>query len=274
MSDFDDEPTTGPRSTGDGDDELAAPTARPRRRPQAEEDVWDDEPAPRAARPKRKARDDDDGDDEPARPARARAARDEDDDDWDDDWDDDDRGGGRRDLTLVFAIIAAVLVIALVVVLTRPKDDDKTDDTTGGTTPSGQTQPPADAPPNKNWQGPVGDAVGEVEARIGKETGVFIWTGFDGWHVRNKSGAEITVTVTAPKVAATEEGEAKGDFGTDVTVTLPSNDGTTGVDLDLSDSESASFEVKAGDTPVPAADIKLGGAKGVADANPVELTKA
>ena len=268
MSDFDDEPDAGSRSTT-GDEGDPAPTSR--RRPRAQdEDVWDDEPAPRAKRSRTRPVDLDD-DDEPVRPARGRSARsvDEDDDDWDDDWDD-DRGGGKRDLTLVFAIAAAVLVIALVVVLTRPKDDDT--EATQNTTP-GATQP-ADAPPNKNWQGPVGEAVGDIDGRIAGEDGVFIWTGFDGWHVRNKSGQEVTVVITAPKVGETVDGQPKGDLGDELTLTVPSGDGTSGSDFDLSDSEVASISVLQGQTPVAAEQIKLGGATGVATANPVELTKA
>ncbi len=216
----------------------------------ADDDIWDDEPAPKAAKtPKR-------------RPVA--------DDDWDDDWDDEPPRRGGRDLTLVYAIIAAAVVIVLAVVLTRP--DDSGDDATGATGDGGTGTTAI----QKNWQGPVGADIGEggsqVQARIAGEDGVFIWTDFEGWHVRAKQPGEVTVVVRAETVTDKAKG---GEPASEVTVVLPAGgDGTTGADLDLGGSESASFEVSVDGTPVAAEVIKVGGGDAVADANPVTFTKA
>jgi hypothetical protein len=200
-------------------------------------------------------------------------------DDWDDDWDDDDddraSGTGRRDLTLILGIVAAVAVIALVVVLTRPKDNNGSVKTGGGG--GGQVAGPTTLP-NKTWQGSVAEGVGEkskdVEARVAKAPGVYIWTGFDGWHVRNTTPGTVTITVAAETVSVTDtSGKPKGDKGPSVTVDVPKGDATTGVDLDLGGSTEASFTVKSGGSDVPADSIKLGGKSGQADQNPVKFTK-
>lgn len=195
------------------------------------------------------------------------------DDDWDDDWDDEDerRPGGRRDLTLILAIAVAVLVIALVVVLTRPKD--KTDTVATPTVPGQTTGGKDQAPPNRNWQGPVAESGGAVEARVGKETGVFIWTDYKGWHLRNTTAQPVEVVVEAATVVTTVNGKKSGDPKASATVMVPKGDFKTGVDVDLGFSEKATFTVSSGGNPVPAADVKLGGS-GQATENPVSFTKA
>jgi hypothetical protein len=235
VSDFDDEPTEGAEAT---DDAGAVPAATRTKR---------SEPRPVP------------------------------DDDWDDDWDDeDDERGPKRDLTLVYAIVAAAIVIVLAVVLTRPKDDNGT---TNGNEGAAATTT-AVAAPVKNWQGPVGDAVGKDGADAQKRAeggeGVYIWTDFGGWHLRNNNTQEVTVTVSADKVRQ-KSGDGKGDdapFATELTVKLPAGDGAEGVEIDLGDSENATFVVKAGGKDVPADQIFLGGAEGVADANPVTFVKS
>ena len=56
----------------------------------------------------------------------------------------------------------------------------------------------------KNWQNGVGDAVGEngvdAQERAESAPGVYIWTDFQGWHVRSNNESEVTVTVTADQV--------------------------------------------------------------------------
>lgn len=184
------------------------------------------------------------------------------DDDWDDDdWDDDD-AGGRRNLSLILGIIAAVVVIALVVILTRPKDDKTVSDGNG---PKDGTSTTA---PESQWQGPVNEDAGGVEARLAKEKGVFIWTDFDGWHVRNTTEADVAVTVEADTIL-----EDKKDQGKSKTATVTAGDGKSGFDIDLGFSEKATFTVKNGATAVAPAQIKLGGKTGEADANPVTFTK-
>lgn len=215
-----------------------------------------------------------------AKPAPAPAV----DDDWDDDWDDEGAGGPKRDLTLVYAVVAAAIVIVLAVVLTRPDDGD------GGTTaaPTGAgntTAAPAEIV--KNWQGPVGDAIGEGEKggnaqeRATSAPGVYIWTDFQGWHVRSNRTDEVVLTVTAPQIRqkATDDyddSDEQGDapFQTEVTVTLPPGDGSQGIGFDLGGSESATFALTAGGQNLPATEIFLGGGDGVADANPVIFTKS
>ena len=64
------------------------------------------------------------------------------------------------------------------------------------------------------------------------------------------------------------------DFKTEAVITLPAGDGKTGADLDLGNSESATFTVAVNGTNVAADEIFLGGAEGVADANPVTFTKS
>lgn len=243
MSDFDDElPDERPRSGRSSREERPSGGSRQERTPRAEEPVADD--------------------------------------DWDDDWDDDDDdrapGSGRRDLTLILGIVAAVAIIALVVVLTRPKDNNN-----GSTATGGNGQPPAGATtlPNKNWEGPVAEGVGadakDVKARVAQESGLYIWTDFQGWHLRNTTPDTLTVTVAAETVVEKDgSGKPKGEPGTSITIDVPKGDASTGVDLDLGGSTEATFTVKSGSSDVPANDIKLGGKSGQADQNPVTFTKA
>lgn len=254
MSDFDDDDTfdderprkRGSRPARDADDArgasasssgVRAPSKARGAAPRPADDDWDDEPASRSRRA----------------PA----------DDWDDDdWDDDD-AGGRRNLSLILGIIAAVVVIALVVILTRPKDD-KPGNGDGNSAGKGT----ATTAPQSQWQGPVNEDAGGVEARLAKEKGVFIWTDFDGWHVRNTTEADVAVTVAADMIL-----EDKKEQGKSKTVTVKAGDGKSGLDIDLGFSEKATFTVKNGATAVAPAQIKLGGKTGEADANPVTFTK-
>ncbi|MCU1370915.1 MAG: hypothetical protein JWO77_2109 [Ilumatobacteraceae bacterium] len=243
MSDFDDEPTEGLEATDETGPEANAPKPAKKPRPQPVAD-----------------------------------------DDWDDDWDDDDDGGrgSKRDLTLVYAIVAAAIVIVLAVVLTRPKDDNGTASNGNGDNPA-QTTAPAEAV--KNWQGPVGDAVGEngkdAQKRAEEAEGVYIWTDFGGWHLRNNGAEEVTVKVTADQVRMKktddgDDGDEDGDapFATETTVTLAAGEGKEGTGLDLGNSESATFTVSIGGKNAPADQIFLGGAEGVADQNPVTFVKS
>jgi hypothetical protein len=222
-------------------------------------------------------------DEPPARSKRpAKAAPAPVDDDWDDDWDDEDDGGrGRKDLTLVYAVVAAAIVIVLAVVLTRPTDDEGTTATPseGGAT----TEAPAEIV--KNWQGPVGDAVGEngadAQARALEAPGIYVWTDFQGWHVRSNRTDEVVLTLTATQVRQktsddydNSNDEADLPFLTETVVTIPPGDGSTGVGFDLGGSESATFAFTVNGQSVPATEIFLGGGDGVADANPVVFTKA
>lgn len=201
------------------------------------------------------------------------------DDDWDDDWDE-EGAAPKRDLTIVYAVVAAAIVIVLAVVLTRPKDDDSTETSTGDTTES-----TAPAEIVKNWQGAVGDAVGaegaDAKARVAAAPGVYIWTDFQGWHVRANRPDDVVVTVAAPQVRQKltddyDDADEKGDapFKTEAVVTIPAGDGAEGVGFDLGGSETATFTVTVDGQPIPASEIFLGGADGVADANPVTFTKS
>ena len=197
-------------------------------------------------------------------------------DDWEDDWDDEDdpRPGGRRDLTLILSIAVAVLVIALVVVLTRPKD--KTTTTTSPDPASGQTTQAGKAtqPVPQNWQGPVADGVGDVQGRIAKGAGVYLWTDFKGWHVRNTTSAAVKVKVEADSVVTTgPDGKKSGDPKPTAEVTVAPGDFKTGVDFDLGFSSKVTVTVSNDAGPLPSADLKLGGS-GQATENPVTFTKA
>ena len=203
------------------------------------------------------------------------------DDDWDDDWDDGGDRGAKRDLTLVYAVVAAAIVIVLAIVLTRPKDDGGT--TTASSGNGETTEQPAAI--EKNWQGAVGDAVGEngsqAQARVEKAPGVYIWTDFQGFHVRSSLDKEVVVKVTAPKVRAKatddyDDSDEKGDSptSTEAVVTIAPGDPTTGAGFDLLDSETATFTITVDGQDLPKDQIFLGGAEGVADANPVQFTKA
>ena len=199
----------------------------------------------------------DDWDDEPAKPRQRRKPAD---DDWDDDWEDDAPRGGRRDMTLVYAIIAAAVVIVLALVLTRGDSGSE------GTAQSGENTETTIR--DLTWQGPVGEAAGDVEARIKTEKGVFIWTDFTGWHVRSTLDEPVRVKVTADEIVTEDAGTQ-----TELTETIDPGDGTEGLDLDLGFSGTATFEVTAGGAPIAANQVKLGG-KGVAEQNPVTFTKA
>jgi len=226
-----------------------------------DDDGWDDEVAPKP----------------PRRPRKPPA----DDDDWDDDWDRDDRGG-RKDMTLVYAVVAAAIVIVLAVVLTQDKDSGSND---GAPANGAQTNTSQPAAPEKNWQGAVGDAVGDkgsdAQSRAESAPGVYIWTDFWGWHVRNNGTSDVVVTVAADQVRVKDSDDYNDDnedsttaFKTEAQVTLPAGDGSTGSGFDLGVSESATFTVTAGGENVPAEQIMLGGGEGVADESPVTFTKA
>ena len=217
----------------------------------SDNDDWDDEPAPA---PKK------------ARPAPAAA-----DDDWDDDWDDEAPRGGRRDMTLIYAVVAATIVIVLAIVLTNNKGSDNGGGETNQATGNTETTVKKDLV----WQGPVAEAVNNMDKRMAAETGVFIWTDFQGWHVRSNLKDPVSVDVTADAIVKKgADGKAAGNPKTEITETLPAGDGKTGLDLDLQFSNTATYKVTVNGTPVPATEIKLGGAKGVADQNPVTFTKA
>ena len=124
-----------------------------------------------------------------------------------------------------------------------------------------------------------------MEERAASGPGVYLWTDFCGWHVRNNGAAEVTVTITGPKVRARAEegtlvdGQCQGDegdaeLGTEAVLTVPAGDGTSGAGFDVSDSETVTVEVTRDGQPVPAGEIKLGGGDGVASENPVTFTKA
>lgn len=212
---------------------------------------------------------DDEWADEPVAPKKAKRSAPAADDDWDEDWDDEDGRGPRRDMTLIYAVVAAAIVIVLAVVLTRPKDDSTNNNASNG---SATTQ--VSAPKDLQWQGPVGEAVGDVKKRIQAEKGIFIWTDFEGWHVRSNLSEPITVDVTADAILQKDaKGKTVGAPKTEVSQTLPAGDGSTGLDLDLGFSGNASFKLTSGGNDVPANEIKLGG-KGQADQNPVTFTKA
>lgn len=241
MSDFDDEPTEGLEATDQGADANGSGSAGG---------------APKAPRTKPVP-----------------------DDDWDDDWDDDDTGrGGKRDLTLVYAIVAAAIVIVVAVVLTRPKDDNASD----GSNAAATTAP---AEIVKNWQDGVGDAVGkdgaDAQKRAESGEGVYIWTDFGGWHLRNNDSQDASVTIVAPQVRVKKTDDrddgnesANEPFATETTVTLPAGDGKEGIGLDLGNSETVTFTVTVDGKNVPKEQIFLGGGDAVAGANPVTLTKS
>lgn len=185
---------------------------------------------------------------------------------WEDEWDDRDErpSGGRRDLTVVYAIAIAAVVIVIAVVLTRPQGDDTT---SGGT----QTE---DTVRDLQWQGPVAEAVGDVPTRLASEVGVFIWTDFEGWHVRSTLDRPVTVTATADTIIDRSAGaEGSSETVSEVTATIEPGNSAAGLDLDLGFSNSASFTVTVDGAPLPANEIKLGG-KGQAEQNPVSFTKA
>jgi hypothetical protein len=185
---------------------------------------------------------------------------------WDDDWDDrEDRpAGGRRDMTVVYAIAIAAVVIVIAVVLTRPQDDDQPVAGPGTEQTVRELQ----------WQGPVGEALDVVDARIASETGVFIWTDFQGWHVRSTLDRPVTVTASADTIVERgPDGEPTGETVTEVTQTIEPGNPSAGIDLDFGFSSSASFTITVDGTPLPANEIKLGGL-GQAEQNPVSFTKA
>jgi hypothetical protein len=216
-------------------------------------DFDDDEPNKGSAR-----------NDDPREPRGSNPAAD---DDWDDDdWDDDDRGG-RRDMTLIIVIAVAVAVIALVVILTRPKDD-KTPNP-GTTAP---TQTTGGGGPCKDWPAIIGGAGKSVASG----EGVYVWSDFQGWHVRSSRTDPVVVKMTAPsaiKVKAKGNAVASSNSAPSVTLTIPPGDGKTGPDLDLDCNVSTvDIEVSANGTDVKPTEIKLGDS-GKADSNPVTIAR-
>ncbi|MCU1370094.1 MAG: hypothetical protein JWO77_1288 [Ilumatobacteraceae bacterium] len=190
-------------------------------------------------------------------------------------------------------VLGLVVVLASTLLVTGGRSSDSSDgpdDSTGPRTeqPSSDPNGPTDDVESqivKNWQGPVGDAVGmdgsDAQARAASGPGVFIWTDFGGWHVRSNNESEVTVTVTADQVRAKEtddsdDSDEDGDapFSTEVDLTLPPGDGETGAGFELGNSESVMITVRMDGAEVPASDIKLGGAEGEADENPVVFVKS
>jgi hypothetical protein len=104
--------------------------------------------------------------------------------------------------------------------------------------------------------------------------GVFIWTDFEGWHVRSTLDRPVTVTATADTIVdRSAGGEPSGETVSEVTATIEPGNSAEGLDLDFGFSNTASFTVTVDGTPLPANEIKLGG-KGQAEQNPVSFTKA
>ena len=250
MSDFDDEP-------------LASEPVEAV--PPAKDDFYDDDPVdppPRRA-PRQQGN---------RRPA---PVLDDDPDDWDDEDDWDDRpgrgggnGGGRRDLTIVFAVIAVVLAVALVVVAT--KDTGSNSDATGGTG-GGNNKPKGDL--CGNWPASLG---GDGK-NVSSGAGVYLWSDFDGIHVRSNNAEPVKVTVVGNKeFAVTKPGagvQASADKGTEITFDLPAGAGTAGPDLNVPcATTSLGFEVAKAGASVPPQTIKVGGSA-VADANPAQFTR-
>jgi hypothetical protein len=168
-------------------------------------------------------------------------------------------------MTVVYAIAIAAVVIVIAVVLTRPQGDDQV--ANGPSTEETVRE--------LQWQGPVGEAVGDVQARLAAESGVFIWTDFEGWHVRSTLDEPVTITATADTIVEKgPDGEATGETVTEITQTIEPGDPSQGIDLDFGFSSTASFTVTVGGTPLPANEIKLGGGTGQAEQNPVSFTKA
>ena len=121
---------------------------------------------------------------------------------------------------------------------------------------------------------PADQRAGGGDIAVCAEQGVFIWTDFNGWHVRNTLAAPVTVVVTADAILQKDaSGKATGDPKTEVTIDVAPGGYKTGADLDLGFSGNASFKVLQGTNPIPADQIKLGG-KGQADQNPVSFVKA
>ena len=202
------------------------------------------------------------------------------DDEWDEEWDDEPRRG--RDMTLVYAVVAAAIVIVLAVVLTRPSGDESAAAESAKTVTTAEG---TDAPPDKAWQGDVGDAVGEsgadAQARATAAPGVYIWTDFGGFHIRSNGTEAVEVTVAGEQLRqkVTDNGDdgdedANQAFTDQLVVALPAGDGAEGVGIDAGFSEMLTITVTRNGAPIPASEIFLGGADGVAEANPVILTKA
>lgn len=235
---------------------------------------FDDEPVEGQGPAEVPADDEIEGEGRRGRRAAKGAARDDWDDDWDDedDWDDRRPAGGRRDLTLVFGLIAAVLLVVLVVVITK-KDSGSSDGSTTGATPgaSGSTTVP---------QGFCGDwpaSFGGDGKNVAKAEGVYVWSDFDGIHVRANQAKAVEVKVTGNtdfKVKDAGDGTtASATSGKEITLSLPAGKGASGPDLDVPcETTSLGFEVTQGGARVPAASIKVGG-DATAEANPVQFAR-
>ena len=207
---------------------------------------------------------------EPAPKAKGKAAAAAD-DDWDDDWDDrrGGGGGGRRDLTVVFGIVIAALVIALVVVATRDNGNGSGDNAGGNGGGGG-----------KDKGGFCGDwpaALGGQGKNVAKSAGTYVWSDFQGIHVRSNNTDPVTVKVVGNKeFAVTKPGagvQASAEKGAEVSFEIPAGEGTSGPDLNVGcEVTSIGFEVTKAGTKVEPEAIKVGDSS-VADANPAQFSR-
>lgn len=201
---------------------------------------------------------------------RSRAADPADDDDYDyyDDYGDYGHGSrrepsGRRDLLIVIGIAALVIVALLVVLLRKDNKDTKSGNAAGsGSSQTGDTSTTAGKALCGDWVGPVG---GEPTA-LKSTPGVYVWSGFDGWHVRAR-GAEfglvaVKISGQAPiKVNKLVPGAPVASKPTPLgaDVTIPSGPSPRGADLTIDcSSTSLQFEITSNGKPLPASKIVLG----------------
>lgn len=260
MTDSDDDLDAGDDLDGDddlGDGEEPVASERTQRR------------RPRGSRPAA-ARD---------RPSRRsyRDGYDDDDDDDDGDYDDyDDYYGGppryrdpssrpRRDLLIVIGVAAVVIIALLVVVLLKDNKDTKSVDSAGS---PGSSQPSngstSTAPKGfcGDWIGPVGGEPTALKSR----SGVYVWSGFDGWHVRARGpelgAVAVKISGQAPiKVNKLVPGSVVKSSPTPVGVklTIPSGPDAQGADLTIDcSSTSLQFEVTSKGRPLPEDKIVIG----------------
>jgi hypothetical protein len=173
--------------------------------------------------------------------------------------------------TILLAIAAFAVII--VTVATMASREGTEESVSANTAVSDTPTTEAEAARDLQWQGPVIESVGDVPTRIAAEVGVFIWSDFDGWHVRSTLDDPVTVTVTADAIVELSgSGEATDETVSGVTATIEPGDGTEGLDLDLGFSTSATFSINVDGDPLPANEIKLGGS-GQAEQNPVSFAK-
>lgn len=188
---------------------------------------------------------------------------------WKEEQDDAARAGrGSRRWWIIGGIVIVVLVAAGVVAFVNRSDGpvDRAWPESYGGRPDGL--------------GSDGDTAVDVTAAA--DPGVYIWNGFDGWHLwvvngEGLDGLKGTITSSDDIVSASSSAPSAGDAtvdGKEVTFDLDGSTPVAGVDFDPGFSQELTFTIETSGGPVKADQVFTGSKPTPARAVPVVVEKA